>query len=477
MAKIVRFVFLVFFACSTLYSATNYTKELLSYDRKIATSNDDELLRVHHSLKSIYIHSIVSNDNRLKKEALKRLVKTATILGLDNSGYKKELKTLEKANSAKQTVIKQTVIKQKTVKKKDIKTKKVAKKSKYLPNLRSIIYRNDRLILNFDKKITTKSIKSFQLKSKKSYREVFDIKAILPFIPNVKVPNELKDLRIAQYNSKTMRVVFQRDSILKSDVKLKDTQIEIYYGAKKSNVKKIKIEKNYEKFVKSLPSNKIIVIDAGHGGRDAGAVGSKTKYEKHAVLQIALRTGKILKKRGYKVYYTRSTDKFIKLRDRTKYANRKNADLFISIHANATKRKSLHGVETFFLSPARSKRSKNVAALENKSDIDEMNYFSKQTFLNVFNREKIILANKLALDVQQGMLNRLKSKYSKIRDGGVREAPFWVLVGAQMPAILVETGYISNPTERKRIFNSHYQNLLASGIADGIDSYFSKSEY
>ncbi|HIP43807.1 MAG TPA: N-acetylmuramoyl-L-alanine amidase, partial [Sulfurospirillum arcachonense] len=166
-----------------------------------------------------------------------------------------------------------------------------------------------------------------------------------------------------------------------------------------------------------------------------------------------------------------------KLRNRTKYANRKGADLFLSIHANASNKKSLQGVETFFLSPARSKRSKNVAALENQSDIQEMNYFSKQTFLNVFNREKIISANKLALDVQQGMLNRLKAKYGGIRDGGVREAPFWVLVGAQMPAILIETGYISNKTERKRIFNSHYQDLMSKGIADGIDSYFTKSEY
>ena len=198
---------------------------------------------------------------------------------------------------------------------------------------------------------------------------------------------------------------------------------------------------------------------------------------KHVVLQIALRTGKILQKRGYRVYYTRTKDKFIKLRDRTKYANKKRADLFLSIHANASRKKLLHGVETFFLSPARSKRSKNVAALENKSDLEEMDYFSKQTFLNVFNREKIIQANKLALDVQQGMLNRLRSKYSNVRDGGVREAPFWVLVGAQMPAILIEVGYISNYTERKRIFNSHYQDLLAKGIADGIDSYFLKNGY
>jgi len=474
MAKIVKLLFIILFTCSTVFGATNYTKELLSYDKKIVTSNGDELLRVHNALKSIYIHSIVNNDDALKKEVLKRLVKTSNTLSMDSSGYAKELSTLEKRTPKKKpTVKKKQNVKPKTV----VKTQKTGIYSKYLPNLKAISIEGNRLVLSFDKKITTKEIKSFQLKSKGNFREVFDIRAVIPFVPHIKTPKELDDLRIAQYNSKTIRIVFQRSSILKSNISVKGTKVEIFYTTKKKSIQKIKIEKSYEKFAKSLPSNKIIVLDAGHGGKDAGAVGTRTKYEKNVVLQIALRTGKILQKRGYRVYYTRTKDKFIKLRNRTKYANRKNADLFLSIHANASRKKSFHGVETFFLSPARSTRSKNVAALENQSDIHEMNYFSKQTFLNVFNREKIILANKLALDVQQGMLNRLKSKYSGVRDGGVREAPFWVLVGAQMPAILIETGYISNETERTRIFNSHYQDLMSKGIADGIDSYFMKSEY
>ncbi len=476
MAKIVKLLFLLIFTCSTIFGASLYTKELLSYDKKIATSNDDELLRVHHALKSIYIHSIVNNDNLLKKETLKRLVKTSNILRLDSSGYANELLTLKKLVSKKTLSAKKIPIAKKVYLKHNT-TKNISIQSKYLPNLKSISDIGDRLLLRFDKNLTNKDIKSFQLKSKKSYREVFDIIAVIPFTPNVKVPSSLKDLRVAQYDRKTIRIVFQRDSILKSNIVVNGTKIEIFYGINQKNNKTIKIQRSYDKFAKSLSSNKIIVLDAGHGGKDAGAVGSRTKYEKNVVLQITLKTGKVLKKRGYSVYYTRTNDQFIRLRNRTKFANRKGADLFLSIHANASRKKSLHGVETFFLSPARSNRSKNVAALENQSDIHEMNYFSKQTFLNVFNREKIISANKLALDVQQGMLNRLKAKYSSIRDGGVREAPFWVLVGAQMPAILIETGYISNKAERKRIFNSNYQDLMAIGIADGIDSYFMKSEY
>ena len=224
---------------------------------------------------------------------------------------------------------------------------------------------------------------------------------------------------------------------------------------------------------------KVIVLDAGHGGDDPGAINGSLK-EKNIVLSIAQKAGKELQGRGYKVYYTRSKDKFINLRDRTKYANDKAADLFISIHANAapnkTKAATMHGIETFFLSPARSERSKNAAALENKSDIEEMNYFSKQTFLNFLNREKIIASNKLAIDVQREVLVRAKSVSSKASDGGVREAPFWVLVGALMPAVLLEVGYITHPDEGELINNSKYQDALAKGLADGVDVYFSNQQ-
>ena len=221
---------------------------------------------------------------------------------------------------------------------------------------------------------------------------------------------------------------------------------------------------------------KVVVLDAGHGGDDPGAINGSLK-EKNIVLSIAQKAGKELQGRGYKVYYTRSKDKFINLRDRTKYANDKAADLFISIHANAapnkTKAATMHGIETFFLSPARSERSNNAAALENKSDIEEMNFFSKQTFLNFLNREKIIASNKLAIDVQREVLARAKSVSSKASDGGVREAPFWVLVGALMPAVLLEVGYITHPGEGELINNSKYQDALAKGLANGIDVYFS----
>jgi N-acetylmuramoyl-L-alanine amidase len=292
MAKNLKLLFLIFFICSTVFGASSYTKELLVFDKKIVTSNDDELLRVHHALVSIYIHSIVNNDSSLKKEALKRLVKTSAILKLDSSGYSKELATLEKNIPKKKSSVKKIV-----PKKKIVTTKKIVKHSKYLPNLKHISSSSNKLILRFDKNLSSKDIKSFQLKSNKNFREVFDIKAVIPFVPKIKVPEQLNDLRIAQYNNKTLRIVFQRDSILKSNIYINGSRVEISYNTKKKSTKPIKIEKSYDKFAKSLPSNKIIVIDAGHGGKDAGAVGSRTRYEKNAVLKIALKLGSILKKK------------------------------------------------------------------------------------------------------------------------------------------------------------------------------------
>ncbi|WP_228286336.1 N-acetylmuramoyl-L-alanine amidase family protein [Arcobacter vandammei] len=228
----------------------------------------------------------------------------------------------------------------------------------------------------------------------------------------------------------------------------------------------------------SKPKNKVIVIDAGHGGSDVGAVGPNKRYEKVINLEVTKYLYSILKQRGYTVYLTRSTDTFIKVMDRTILANEKNADLFISVHTNSMpkeKAASTSGIETFFLSPARSERAKRVAALENKDDIREMNESSKSVFLESLNRPRITASHKFAIDVQAGLLQSARSKYKDVKDTGVKEGPFWVLVGAQMPSILIELGFISHPEESRRLYEKEYQQLLANGIANGIDSYFSKN--
>jgi N-acetylmuramoyl-L-alanine amidase len=223
---------------------------------------------------------------------------------------------------------------------------------------------------------------------------------------------------------------------------------------------------------------KIIVIDPGHGGKDSGAINGK-KYEKNVVLAVSRYLSKYLKKDGYKIYLTRKKDKFVNLKNRTHLANNQNADIYISIHANSIggrKKYKISGVETYFLSPARSDRAKKVAEMENQYDTSSMNKASKSTLLTILNRSKITESNKLAIDIQKNMLYSLKRKYSKVRDGGVKEGPFWILVGASMPSVLVELGYISHPTEVKRLFSSSYQKMLARGIADGVNAYFAKQQ-
>ncbi|RVZ26790.1 N-acetylmuramoyl-L-alanine amidase [Helicobacter pylori] len=238
-------------------------------------------------------------------------------------------------------------------------------------------------------------------------------------------------------------------------------------------------EKN-DAFIKTKrKKHKKIVLDAGHGGKDCGAMSANLVCEKDIVLEVVKFLHKELKKRGYSVLLTRDKDIYIDLVARTELANKKSADLFISVHANSIPKRSTsnaHGIETYFLSTARSERARKVAEQENKDDVNLMDYFSKSLLLNSLNTQRLIVSNKLAIDVQYGMLQSVRKNYPDVVDGGVREGPFWVLAGALMPSILIEIGYNSHAIESKRIQSKPYQKILAKGIADGIDSFFSKND-
>ncbi|GAA7677717.1 N-acetylmuramoyl-L-alanine amidase [Helicobacter pylori] len=238
-------------------------------------------------------------------------------------------------------------------------------------------------------------------------------------------------------------------------------------------------EKN-DTFIKTKrKKHKKIVLDAGHGGKDCGAMSTNLVCEKDIVLEVVKFLHKELKKRGYSVLLTRDKDIYIDLVARTELANKKSADLFISVHANSIPKRSTsnaHGIETYFLSTARSERARKVAEQENKDNVNLMDYFSKSLLLNSLNTQRLIVSNKLAIDVQYGMLQSIRKNYPDVVDGGVREGPFWVLAGALMPSILIEIGYNSHAIESKRIQSKPYQKILAKGIADGIDSFFSKND-
>ncbi len=238
-------------------------------------------------------------------------------------------------------------------------------------------------------------------------------------------------------------------------------------------------EKNDASIKNKRKKHKKIVLDAGHGGKDCGAMSTNLVCEKDIVLEVVKFLHKELKKRGYSVLLTRDKDIYIDLVARTELANKKSADLFISVHANSIPKRSTsnaHGIETYFLSTARSERARKVAEQENKDDVNLMDYFSKSLLLNSLNTQRLIVSNKLAIDVQYGMLQSIRKNYPDVVDGGVREGPFWVLAGALMPSILIEIGYNSHAIESKRIQSKPYQKILAKGIADGIDSFFSKND-
>lgn len=222
-------------------------------------------------------------------------------------------------------------------------------------------------------------------------------------------------------------------------------------------------------------SEYVVVIDAGHGGHDSGAF-CGGKKEKDLVLQITKKLYKEFKSEGYKVYLTRGGDTFLKLGQRTRMADHKDAKVFISIHANAIANKSrfteVEGVETYFLQKTRDERSQRIAARENASVLQGTDKLSQDVIIDaVLNGPKIIESHKLAIDVQQNMMNNLNGEYKAVKNGGVRPGPFYILVGASRPSILVEVGYLTNPKERQRLFTSDYQDEIAEGIVSGVNRY------
>ncbi|WQW41599.1 N-acetylmuramoyl-L-alanine amidase [Helicobacter pylori] len=273
-------------------------------------------------------------------------------------------------------------------------------------------------------------------------------------------------------NERSAKKEILKKEILKKEIPKKEAENE--------SKNPIFIAEKNDTFIKTKrKKHKKIVLDAGHGGKDCGAMSANLVCEKDIVLEVVKFLHKELKKRGYSVLLTRDKDIYIDLVARTELANKKGADLFISVHANSIPKRSTsnaHGIETYFLSTARSERARKVAEQENKDDVNLMDYFSKSLFLNSLNTQRLIVSNKLAIDVQYGMLQSVRKNYPDVVDGGVREGPFWVLAGALMPSILIEIGYNSHAIESKRIQSKPYQKILAKGIADGIDSFFSKND-
>jgi len=216
---------------------------------------------------------------------------------------------------------------------------------------------------------------------------------------------------------------------------------------------------------------KRIVIDPGHGGKDPGCYLEGRIVEKDITLALAqIVEKKVEEKFDIDVILTRDKDIFVPLEKRTAFANVNKADLFISLHINAHKQPEVHGFETYFLNMATDERAVLVSLKDTATT--EKSISDLQSILNdLMLNTKISESSKLAHEVQRGVLGQVKKKYEDVRDLGVKQAPFYVLIGAEMPAILVETGFMTNPAERKRLQNQKYLETLAEGIAAGVERY------
>ena len=212
-----------------------------------------------------------------------------------------------------------------------------------------------------------------------------------------------------------------------------------------------------------------IIIDPGHGGKDPGAMAFDLK-EKNIVLKVSKKIEKVLKKNyRYEVALTRTKDVYIPLEERTALANTQNGDLFISIHVNAHPDKTKGGIETYFLNLATNADAMRVAALENATSTHNINEL-QNILTNLMKNSKIDESSRLAQFIQTNLVSGVEQKY-KIRDLGVKQAPFYVLIGAEMPAILAEISFITNPNEAKLLQDELYLNKIAEQIAAGIAAY------
>ncbi len=527
---IIRFLFALLFFVSLLIGSSEDTVRLEKAQKAIQSGDEIEQFRGYNEYKSLYTKALSAKNTQMVKEALEGIVKGGNLLAIDVTKYKSELAKLSPISNvppATVAVAQSAEVKPSEKSQKPLEfpkeyqksspvlappTAQLAKEPEALKVSDTVsVLKHHRLLelktkdtgieLLFDTVIDSKEVKLSKIieSDKQRFRYIIDIDGAAISQTRVMDYNSLQKIRIAQYDLRTLRIVIESTNAIAIKPLYKGTSFYIDLASKNDlksppviSLSTVPVQAPVvmqEPPLSILPppllnvtpkdrSKKVIVIDPGHGGKDSGAVGNG-HMEKDIVLQVGLQLAEELRSMGYTVHMTRSNDTFIELKDRTKFANDKSADLFLSVHANAIPKTSdanaAYGIETYYLSPGRSERAMRVAALENSEDMSEMGAYGKLSFLNVLNSEKIIASNKLAIDIQKGVLNNLRKQYPNVKDNGAREAPFWVLVGAQMPAILFEMGYISNPEESARIADTRYQKWMVDGMIDGVKHYFANN--
>jgi N-acetylmuramoyl-L-alanine amidase len=283
----------------------------------------------------------------------------------------------------------------------------------------------------------------------------------------------LSQIRVAQKTRSTIRIV--------ADINLDISSFRVWHLP---DPFRIIIDIHSSKFYRpSQPTSKNIsiirqlglgvqrvVIDPGHGGTDPGCVGKNGTLEKDVVLTVSRLLKTLLEKEGLEVILTRGSDIFLPVENRTVIANQKQADLFISIHANASRNRKLSGIETFYLNFNQDPSVIATAARENATSTKNIRKM-KAIIEKIIQNTKIPESKELAKEIQNNLVRSLSKKYSNINSLGVKGGPFWVLIGAEVPSVLVEISFLSNPTEEKRLKNTQYRQRIAQGIYEGIMAY------
>lgn len=335
--------------------------------------------------------------------------------------------------------------------------------------------------------------------------DVKDSKLAKGLSPSLAVNDKLlKTVRLGQFNANTVRIVFDLE-VSDCDFKIFSLEdpprlvIDIFSkGAadgKKTDVKNIDARKPDNKAPENKPPDikrpeemteaglmqRRIIIDPGHGGHDPGAVGPTGLYEKDVVLDIALKVRDIIRREypsSYQVILTRDTDVFIPLPKRAEIANNNNADLFLSIHANASPNRRARGIETYLLNWTDDEEALRVAARENAISIRRMKQVQDELGVILASLERESKRDgsvKLAGYIQTSLVSSLKPQYPQINDLKVKQALFYVLVDAKMASALAEVSFISNPDEERLLASDSYRQEIAYSLVSGINSYFTSA--
>jgi N-acetylmuramoyl-L-alanine amidase len=219
-----------------------------------------------------------------------------------------------------------------------------------------------------------------------------------------------------------------------------------------------------------------IIVDAGHGGHDTGAIGPRGVREKDVTLAMARKLAAKLRASGFEVTLTRTDDRYLKLEERTAIANLARGDLFVSLHTNANPRRDRSGVETYFLNVTDDRYARRLAARENGTmDQEDTPGDVTRILTDLDSKSSAGASRTLARLVQKEITARTRQAQGPVRDRGVKSALFYVLLGARMPAVLVETAFISNRAEEQRLVNPAYQQLVADGVARAVVDFAGRS--